>query len=288
MDVVRHDDPKAFAARTQPFLMADEARHNLLLGITTTLIERPDVYQEFHLWVVEEQRETVAAAICTPPFNLAVSRSGTDGAMAALAEGLRHDGVTFPGVSGAVPEVEDFVEAWTALIGAAGSPAMASRIYRLTNVKPVDGVSGHLRDATQEDRDLLIDWIGRFATEALPRNDPMADPNRRARAVDLRLGATGAGLVLWDEGGPVSFAGYGGRTPNGIRIGPVYTPPDLRRRGYASALVASLSQRLLDEGRTFCFLHTDLSNPTSNRIYIDIGYEPVCDSWNYRFEAPEV
>jgi uncharacterized protein len=68
MDVVRHDDPKAFAARTQPFLMADEARHNLLLGITTTLIERPDVYQEFHLWVVEEQRETVAAAICTPPF----------------------------------------------------------------------------------------------------------------------------------------------------------------------------------------------------------------------------
>jgi uncharacterized protein len=52
--------------------------------------------------------------------------------------------------------------------------------------------------------------------------------------------------------------------------------------------VASLSQRLLDEGRTFCFLYTDLSNPTSNRIYIDIGYEPVCDSWNYRFEAPEV
>jgi uncharacterized protein len=176
MDVVRHDDPKAFAARTQPFLMADEARHNLLLGITTTLIERPDFYQEFHLWVVEEQRETVAAAICTPPFNLAVSRSGTDGAMAALAEGLRHDGVTFPGVSGAVPEVEDFVEAWTALIGAAGSPAMASRIYRLTNVKPVDGVSGHLRDATQEDRDLLIDWIGRFATEALPPNDPWPTP----------------------------------------------------------------------------------------------------------------
>ena len=105
--------------------------------------------------------------------------------------------------------------------------------------------------------------------------------------VDHRLGANDAGLVLWEDGEPVSVAGYGGRTPNGIRVGPVYTPPELRGRGYASALVAGLSTMLLAEGRKFCFLYTDLANPTSNRIYEQIGYERVCDSAAIAFESPE-
>jgi predicted GNAT family acetyltransferase len=68
-----------------------------------------------------------------------------------------------------------------------------------------------------------------------------------------------------------------------MRIGPVYTPPALRKRGYASALTAALSQELLDSGRKFCFLFTDLANPTSNRIYQQIGYQAVCDVDEYRF-----
>ena len=77
--------------------------------------------------------------------------------------------------------------------------------------------------------------------------------------------------------------GFGGPTPNGIRIGPVYTPPELRGRGYASALTAQVSQLQLDRGRRFCFLYTDLANPTSNAIYMRIGYERVCDSRELAF-----
>jgi predicted GNAT family acetyltransferase len=80
------------------------------------------------------------------------------------------------------------------------------------------------------------------------------------------------------------MAGASGPTPKGIRIGAVYTPKALRRRGYASTLVAALSQAQLTAGRTFCFLFTDLANPTSNKIYQDIGYMPVCDVDEYRFE----
>jgi predicted GNAT family acetyltransferase len=92
------------------------------------------------------------------------------------------------------------------------------------------------------------------------------------------------GLVFWEDGETVSFAGYGGLTPNGIRIGPVYTPPELRGRGYGSALTAALTQQLLDGGRRFCFLFTDLANPTSNSIYQRIGYRPVSDvdAWAFR------
>jgi predicted GNAT family acetyltransferase len=102
--------------------------------------------------------------------------------------------------------------------------------------------------------------------------------------LDHRLASSSAGIVFWeDEGKPVSLAGWGGKTPNGIRVGPVYTPPELRGRGYATALTAEVSQRLLDgrlfDGRRrFCFLYTDLANPTSNAIYERIGYRRAAES----------
>jgi len=107
---------------------------------------------------------------------------------------------------------------------------------------------------------------------------------RRRHTVDHRLEAEQAGVSLWEDGRPVSLASFGNPTPNGIRIGPVYTPPEYRRRGYASALVAELSERLL-AGRRFCFLFTDLANPTANRIYEQIGYRRVCEAAEIVFES---
>lgn len=280
MEVARLEDPREFVERTRPFLLTDEARHNLILGIGTNLVERPEVYPEFHLWVVEGGGRVAAVAVRTPPFNLAVSRSEADGAVPTLAAQLHADRVDLPGVTGAVPEADDFARAWTDLTGSGARVSMDSRIFRLTSVKPVKGAPGRMREATSTDRALLVEWLRAFAAESLPEEDPV-DPER---VVDLRLRGPAGSLVLWEDGEPVSLAGSGGPTPNGIRIGPVYTPPANRRRGYASALVAALSQHHLDRGRAFCFLYTDLSNPTSNHIYEDIGYDPVCDSRNYRFE----
>ncbi|HWN22194.1 MAG TPA: GNAT family N-acetyltransferase, partial [Gaiellaceae bacterium] len=95
-----------------------------------------------------------------------------------------------------------------------------------------------------------------------------------------------SGFVLWEDGGEaVSATAFGSSTPNGSRIGPVYTPPERRGHGYASALVAEVSQARLDAGKRFCFLYTDLANPTSNKIYVDLGYERVCDSVELDFLA---
>ena len=124
-----------------------------------------------------------------------------------------------------------------------------------------------------------------FSDEALPQRDH--DPERGERIVDLRLGpADDAGLLIWElDGVPVSVAGFGSPTSIGIRIGPVYTPPELRRRGFASALTADLSRRMLDRGYRFCFLYTDLSNPFSNKVYLRVGYEFVCESADYSFST---
>lgn len=82
----------------------------------------------------------------------------------------------------------------------------------------------------------------------------------------------------------VAMSGHTGPTPNGIRIGPVYTSPEARGNGYASRLVAAESQWLLDNGRRFCFLYTDLENPTSNSIYERIGFRKTAESAEYSFE----
>ena len=129
--------------------------------------------------------------------------------------------------------------------------------------------------------DLAAAWFHAFGMEAQPH---LAGTAAEARANAERWIA-GGGLRLWEDGVVVSMAGASGPTPNGIRVGAVYTPPDKRRRGYASALVAALSQEQLDTGKKFCFLYTDLANPTSNKIYQDIGYEPVCDIDEYIFES---
>jgi predicted GNAT family acetyltransferase len=159
---------------------------------------------------------------------------------------------------------------------------MGQRVYELRSVRPVHGVAGRLRDATPGDRPLLVRWTAEFHAEALGESDH----SRIEDSVDAAFvpSPEGRRLFLWEvDGAPVSMAGVAGRTPRGIRVGVVYTPPALRSRGYASACVAAVSQAQLDAGREACFLFTDLANPTSNAIYQAIGYEPVADSEVYAF-----
>lgn len=281
MDAQRIEDPAAFLDAARPLLLADEARHNLLLGLAGTLRDHPSVYPEYRLWLVRDGGELVGAALRTPPFNLVVARPETDSALHVLADTIDEE---LPGVVGALPESETFAAAWSAKTGYTPRRRMSAGIYALERVQPVSGVSGAMRAAVEQDRPLLLDWMRAFGLEALPEGEARGEVESN---VDHRLSAEDAGLVLWEDGEPVSLAGYGGSTPNGIRIGPVYTPPELRGRGYASALVAELSSTLLDEGRKFCFLYTDLANPTSNRIYERIGYERVCESAAIGFERTD-
>jgi predicted GNAT family acetyltransferase len=280
VEVRRFDDPASFQRAVEPLLMRDEARHNLLLGILATLRGQPDEYPDHFMWLLEEDGQVVGAAARTPPHNMVVAQPLDHRALPVLARSLLDEGIELPGVTGARPEVDEFASVWTAVSERPPRLRMAQGIYRLTSVLPVTGVTGRMRSAERADRDLLIEWVAAFQGEALPE-DTAAD---WGQWVDRRLGPGLGGLFLWGDPEPVSLAGYGGATPNGARVGPVYTPPKHRGRGYASALVAEMSAWILAEGNRFCFLYTDLANPTSNRIYRRIGYELVCESAELAFD----
>jgi predicted GNAT family acetyltransferase len=277
MDVRRLEDPAAFLDAASPLLLADEARHNLMLGIAGTLRDHPSHYPEYGLWLAEDDRETVGAALRTPPHNLVVARPREESVLEALAAAIEDEP---PGVVAAQPEAGAFAAAWATKTGTTPRLKRGQGVFSLDRVEPPAPVSGRMRDAGIDDRPLLLEWFRAFMEEAIGESP---DGASTAHAVDHRLEADSAGVALWEDGRTVSLAAFGNPTPNGIRIGPVYTPPVHRRRGYASALVAELSERLLTE-RRFCFLFTDLANPTANRIYEQVGYRRVCEAAEIVFD----
>jgi predicted GNAT family acetyltransferase len=280
VDVDALRDPGALLEHVQPFLLADEARHNLALGLLTVARDHPGVYPEVEGWIVRDRGRIAAVAMRTPPHNLVLAQPVDDRAVEALAASISSE---LPGVVGAVPEVDAFTEAWTARHGVTAAIRFEQRIYALERLLAPRPTEGRFRLAGAEDRELAIAWVREFGAEALHGDD--RDAGRIERSVDSRLDpASPGGIGLWDtDDGPVSLAAFGGPTPKGMRIGPVYTPPEHRGRGFGSAVTAAASRHLLDRGVRFCFLYTDLANPTSNKIYLRIGYEPVCDSRELAF-----
>jgi predicted GNAT family acetyltransferase len=271
-----------FLAQAGPLLLADEARNNLLLGLAGTIRDTPDLYAERHMWLVLDAGRPTAAALRTPPYNLILGTPESEAPLAELADAVADQ--ELPGLVGATPEVEAFAELWSARTGATASVGMRQGVYALEEVQPLPPVAGEPRVATMADRELVLRWWIAFGVEVLHEGGPGRE--RAEIAVDHKLSSPESGILLWeDDGDVVSFAGWGGRTPNGIRVGPVYTPPELRGRGYATAVTAELSRRLLASGRRVCFLYTDLANPTSNAIYERIGYRRVCESAEYSFAS---
>ena len=195
---------------------------------------------------------------------------------------MREDDDAVPGMVGNVPHVHDAARRWCAATGCTSEVALEQAVFALTEVRDVARLAGGPRPAEAGDRDLLRRWFREFLTEPLP--DPQVHLADVDRSLDTRFAIPGAGLWWWDvDREPVSLAGFSEPTPTGIRIAPVYTPPEHRRRGYATALVADLSRELLSRGRRFVFLFTDLANPTSNAIYERIGYRRVADAAEVRF-----
>jgi predicted GNAT family acetyltransferase len=281
MDLIAHDDVRSFLEAAGPVLLGDEARHNLMYGICATLTEAPDAFPDFSLWTVAADGEPLLALLMTRPYNVVVGRPADPAAIPFAAKALREHGVELPGVTGALPEADVFADEWGRLTGATRRLRMAQGVYALRAVQAPRPVAGRMRLAGAGDRDVLVEWFDAFVAESVPADAPH---QAGEAAVDRRLAKSSkGGFALWEDNEAVSISGFGGETPHGIRIGPVYTPPRFRRRGYASALVAELSNGLLEDGRDYCFLYTDLANPTSNRIYVDIGYELVCESADYAF-----
>ncbi|MEA2723039.1 MAG: uncharacterized protein QOH59_810, partial [Gemmatimonadales bacterium] len=230
MRVERSANVRAFLERAGAFLEAREAEHNLIFGICSSIEADPAAYDAPpYLASVVHGDRVVGAALRTPPWRVVLSLMDHPGAVHRLVDDLK--GEDLPGVVGPAEWAAPFAEAWSREAGVTARLANHERAFRLTEVRPPRPVAGAMRRAAPSDRSVVRDWAEAFTREALP-DDP---PQDYARMADRWLRGSGRTAYLWVDGEqPVSLACAGGLTPHGIRVGPVYTPPALRGRGYAS------------------------------------------------------
>jgi len=266
----RHTNLRSFVARVEPTLLGREAENNLPIGLLA------DATPPLLVDVEDDTGEIVAVAIQTPPFNLVVTRA-PKAALDALVELLVAERITLPGVIGVADAARHVARSLASRHGLLSRVQRSMRIFEnrqlIVSRSPMDG--GLARTALDADLPLICSW-----TEAFWRDTRTGTPTPPEL---IKARVRNGQFLLWETDRPVSMAGVVARTPNGARIGFVYTPDKLRGRGYASAVTAAVTEREHRAGRT-CFLYTDRANPTSNKIYQAIGYTPVCDVEEWRFD----
>ncbi|MEH2082988.1 MAG: GNAT family N-acetyltransferase [Nostoc sp.] len=279
MQLHRFNNIQEFWHCTQAYLLQHQVENNVLLSISHTLLHNPERYLgKPYLAVVQTSGEILAVAIRTPPQKLILSKAQNMDALRLIAQDLRQE--QLPGSMGLAKEADIFSQTWQALTGQFYQRSVVMKIYQLTAVPKVSTASGYLRLATQSDRSVLIEWLSAFLSEI---NQAVSEDVEHQVDNQLKQQNT----YLWVDSTPVSVASGKQVLPTIGRINLAYTPPEYRRKGYATACVIALSQKLLDQGCHHCLLIADSANSTANHIYQAIGYRPICDCHEYSFTSKE-
>lgn len=281
-------DVRTYAARVWDLLAADPAAHTIALTVIDNVLagRRWSDADMLFGWYEDTQldpAQILGAVFRTPPYELLLAEV-PEPTMPELIDALRAASVSVPGVVGEAGTVDRFAELWTGCAGVAPggagvAPAMRQRLYQLGTLRPpTPPPPGEAHLAEPADLVLVANWYAAFQREAgaVPVDvEPIA-----REGIEQRL------IWLWRNpaGAPVSLAARTRVVAEVARIGPVYTPPARRRRGYAAALTAACTQAAQRAGASAVVLFTDLANPTSNKIYQQLGYLPKHDQHVVHFD----
>lgn len=269
-----YDDSSAFLKRVEPIFSSNEPLYGLIHAISLSLVENLNRFGSSPFFAtVEEQDDIRLIALMTPPHKLQLASLCEEpkAPISCLATALAAEMWSVPAVMGEKVAVEAFAEIWGGTTGVEARQGMEQRLMICRKVSQHKSASGSYRQACREDLGLIGHWTTAFYREAFP--DTCSDQLIVAGLARLQEDE----FYLWLDPEPVGVACYSRPTLRGVSVSLVYTPPECRGKGYASALVAAMTQRALEQGREYCSLYTDLANPTSNHIYEKIGYHKVAD-----------
>ncbi|MCA0273399.1 MAG: GNAT family N-acetyltransferase [Proteobacteria bacterium] len=127
-----------------------------------------------------------------------------------------------------------------------------------------------LRPITETDLPLMIQWRAAYRGEVAG-----TPPKRREAAaredIETYL-ARDSHRILERNGIPVATTGFNAELPEAVQIGGVYTPPELRSRGYARAAVALHLAEARQKGIRRAVLFA--ANDAAAKAYRAIGFQP--------------
>lgn len=285
-EVEFYDQPTDFLGRAEERLAAEPVVSTVVSTVagrmaTGSPIGATTPYSWFAV-VIDPTGEVVGVGMRTapfppyPPYLLAMP----DAAAVALADALADRGEEVAGANGALPATQVFAERLAERVGGKVAVSMHTRLFELGTLIDPAPARGHLRPAYDDEAPLALEWFRRFHIDAAEQagNEGHADRAEGTTLDDVSERIRQGRIWMWvDEGdAPRHLTGANPPAYGVARIGPVFTPKEHRGRGYASAAVAEVSRLLLAAGSRVT-LFTDQANPTSNRIYVALGFEPVVD-----------
>jgi hypothetical protein len=270
----RYTDIKSFSGDVSEVLYENEIQNNMIIGFT-----HREMGSDWFLASVKDGGSVVLAAACTPPHNITLYSSGNrpnDGAVAFLCKEINALNIKLPGVLAERGLARRFAETYSADSFYLHHSLVVMQLISQTNV--FIKASGSHRLLNLNDLHFVPYWRSALSAEC---NIHAYSIEHHAESIPKQVEA--GTHYIWEDSQPVSMAHTSRRTRDGASIAGVYTPPHFRGKGYATSVVAQLSQDLLDRGNKFCFLFADASNPVSCGMYRKIGYNGVCEMDEYRF-----
>lgn len=280
MKVVCFSNPVEFLKVAKPVLVRAETRNSLIDGLAQSLAKNPARYESYGLWTVKDEGgELLAAALMTPPHPLVIwSDPPNDQAIGKLAMRLIESGVKVSAVNGPQGEAERFARLWALKTGAKLRYGMRMRAYELFEVIEPPKPAGELRQAREMDAEVVLALLSAMQKEAMANDASHLTLDGVRRLIESGV------VYVWEvDRRAVTVAMKSRETETSRSISGVYTLPEERGKGYASAIVAGVAQMILNDGKRMATLFTDLNNLTSNSIYQKVGFKAVCDYQQYDF-----
>ncbi|MGG0177537.1 GNAT family N-acetyltransferase [Gottfriedia acidiceleris] len=277
--LIKYDDFTLFKKDVISFLELYEAENNLILGVLLSLSEIDE--SPLLMATVIKDAEIGLVLLQTHPSQIILSKSVsfTSKEIIVIGEKLNNTTQVIPGFIGEKKLTTELANCILKLKGIQIGFLMDQKIYKLEKVNKRNNTIGKLRRILEKDHNTIKEWMYQFCNEI---NQPISNEEADKRAKEM---INKGKLFAWEvDGELVSMACATRPTKNNITISCVYTPNRERKNGYASDCVSSLTEFLLESGYKTTSLYTDLSNPTSNKIYIQIGYKAIMDSFAIFFK----
>lgn len=279
MSVTRHTDVRAFERAAAPMAARSVSTATIIGAWVDWFIGEPPPSDEDVYLATYSSAGAAGIALRRRHYAVRIEDSDNEAAVAFAAD-LATDWPQLQGVVGRLAPCEAFARTWREHTGRSHALRFRLRSHLLTDVNAVPTPAGRFRAATGPDTEWLIGAFSSFIVEAKLPDEP-------ARATTIAPKSIARDEIrIWDDGRPAAFARWTAAGARAARVGPVWTDPSARGRGYATALVAALARELIGSGRRNVFLDTDLANPTSNAIYAHIGFRPLHDFYHFDFVAP--
>jgi uncharacterized protein len=271
-------DIQSYKNTVIPYLEQDEIVNNLALGLLLALNDELPIIMA----TVTKEENIVLVIFQTSPKQIIVSKSEDlkTEEIDQLANLLNENFADIPGLIGEKALINQLAKELTILRNRIPYIQMNQRLYRLDQVEKEPNHNGRLiKMGNDANLTLVKEWVYQFCIDI---DERMSKDEAEVKAKELiRRGR----VYGWEvDGEVVSMANASRPTKTNITVNFVYTPLEERKKGYASSCVSALTKLMLESGFKTTSLYTDLDNPTSNKIYMEIGYKPIMDSIVIHFQ----